>query len=269
MENLFTILQGDCVERLQEIPDGSVQLGVTSPPYDNLRTYGGFTWDFEKTALQLYRVLCDGGILCWNVGDSVVNGSETLTSAKQKIFFREEAGFRIHDTMFYEKANPANPSDAQGRYNQCVEYIFVLSKGRPRAFNPIKDKPNVSFGEIRYGRKARRNTHGEINRGYFSDRTPAAEFGLRGNCWRGKTSAQESVCKAKDHPAMMPKWLAHDLILSWSNIGDTVIDPLAGSGTTGKEALELGRKAILIELNPAYIDIINQQCNVTPGLALA
>jgi DNA modification methylase len=101
MEHLLTVLQGDCVERMKEIPDGSVQLGVTSPPYDNLRTYGGFTWDFEKTAQQLYRVLCDGGILCWNVGDSVVDGSETLTSAKQKIFFREEVGFRIHDTISF------------------------------------------------------------------------------------------------------------------------------------------------------------------------
>lgn len=208
------------------------------------------------------------GSFAGNVGDSVVDGSETLTSAKQKIFFREECGFRIHDTMFYERSNPANPSDAQMRYNQCVEYVFVLSKGKPRCFNPIYDKPNVSAGQRRYGRKMRRKSNGDDS-GYFSDRKPAAEFGLRSNCWRGNTRGQEEPCRSKDHPAMMPKWLAHDLILSWSNAGDTVIDPLGGSGTTGKEALELGRKAILIELNPEYIPIMNKQCAVTPGLALA
>lgn len=246
---------GDCRDVMPTLESGSVQMCVTSPPYDNLRSYGGikaFTLDdFEVVARELYRVLCDGGVLCWNVGDSVVDGSETLTSAKQKIFFREQCGFRVHDTMFYEKANPGNPSDAQGRYNQCVEYIFVLSKGKPRTFNPIKDKPNVSFGEMRFGKKARKDSRGVID-GYFSDRAPAAEFGLRSNCWRGKTSAQESVCTAQDHPATMPFWLARDLIQSWSNPGDLVLDPFFGSGTTGKAAELLGRKWLGIEINAEY-----------------
>lgn len=264
MENLLTVLQGDCVEKLKEIPDGSVQLGVTSPPYDNLRTYGGFTWDFEKTALQLYRVLCDGGILCWNVGDSVVDGSETLTSAKQKIFFREECGFRVHDTMIYEKSNFANPDTT--RYHQLFEYVFILSKGKPRCFNPIRDKPNVYAGAMPLGINTKRERNGDKSQ---RPRRQYSELGMRGNVWKGNTAGQERPCEACAHPAMMPKWLAHDLILSWSNVGDTVIDPLAGSGTTGKEAIELGRKAILIELNPAYLKIINETCNVTLGLALA
>ncbi len=265
---MLTILCGDCVEVMREIPDGSIQLCVTSPPYDNLRTYGGFRWDFEQTAKQLYRVLCDGGILCWNVGDSVVDGSETLTSAKQKIFFREECGFRIHDTMIYQKTNPSNPSDNQRRYNQVFEYVFILSKGRPATFNPIRDKKNSSFGVRRFGAKIRRDKDGEFN-GYFSGRKPAEEFGLRGNVWRGNSAAQENVCVLREHPAPMPEWLAHDLVLSWSNVGDIVIDPLAGSGTTGKVALELGRKAVLIELNPSYVKLIEQRCNVTIGLPLA
>jgi len=246
---------GDALTVLPTLEAGSVQMGLTSPPYDALRTYGGikpFTQnDFEIVARQIYRVLCEGGVLCWIVGDSMVDGSETLTSAKQKIFFRELCGLRVHDTMFYEKANPGNPSDAQGRYNQCVEYIFILSKGKPRAFNPIKDKPNVSFDKMRFGKKARKDSQG-VTDGYFSDRRPAAEFGLRSNCWRGKTSAQESVCVAQDHPATMPFWLARDLIQSWSNPGDLVLDPFFGSGTTGKAAELLGRKWLGIELNPAY-----------------
>lgn len=261
--DLLTVLQGDCVERMQEIPDGSVQLCVTSPPYDQLRTYGGFTWDFEKTAKQLYRILCDGGIVCWNVGDSVVDGSETLTSAKQKIFFREECGFRIHDTMIYERANFGQPERV--RYHQLFEYIYILSKGAPRCFNPLKDKPNKYAGTGTFGRNTLREEDGTMGE---RKRNIIEPFGMRGNVWRGNTRGQEDLCDGSVHPAPMPKWLAHDLILSWSNVGDTVIDPLAGSGTTGKEALELGRKAILIELNPAYIDIINQACHVTPGLAL-
>lgn len=266
-----SILVGDAFEKLRELPNDSVQLTVTSPPYDKLRTYGGHTWDFEGIARELYRVTCVGGVVCWNVGDSVVNGSETLTSAKQKIFFHEQCGFRIHDTMFYEKSNPPNPSDRQLRYNQTVEYIFVLSKGRPRCFNPIKDKRNVSFGSPRFGKKERRDTNGQKTGRHFSDRNPAAEFGLRGNCWRGNTAGQESPCQKDrfEHSAVMPKWLAHDLILSWSNVGDTVLDPMAGSGTTGRESLQLGRNAILIEINPDYIPIIESECNVTPGLALA
>ena len=264
----ITVLVGDALEKLRELPDESVHLCVTSPPYDDLRKYGGFSWDFEGIARELYRVMIAGGIACWNVGDSVVDGSETLTSCKQKIFFREQCGFRIHDTMFYEKNNPANPSNGHMRYNQCVEYIFILTKGKPRCFNPIMDKPNASAGVFRYGRKQRKDNEGNPS-GYFSDRNPAAEFGLRSNCWRGNTGAQENPCQAIEHPAIMPEWLAHDLVLSWSNVEDTVIDPFAGSGTTGKVSLELGRSAILIELNPKYAALIKQRCNVTLGLALA
>ncbi len=266
MRDLLTILQGDCVERLRELPSASVQCVVTSPPYDNLRTYGGFIWDFEATAKELYRVMCDGGIVCWNVNDSVIDGSETLTSCKQKIFFREQCRFRIHDTMIYEKSNPGNPSDNQRRYNQVIEYIFVLSKGSPRCWNPIRDKRNSSFGVRRFGAKTRRDSNGDF-KGFFDGRKPAEEFGLRGNCWRGNTAAQENCCEQREHPAPMPEWLAHDLVLSWSNVGDIVLDPFAGSGTTGKVALELGRKAILIDLK--YQDLQRQRCNVTPGLQLA
>src|SRR4030095_9961276 len=171
--------------------------------------------------------------------------------------------------MFYEKSNPANPSNAQMRYNQCVEYVFVLSKGRPRCFNPIFDKRNTSFGHPRSGKKERRGSNGQKTGRYFSDRKPAAEFVMRSNCWRGNTAGQETPCSKIEHPAVMPEWLAHDLVLSWSNPRDTIIDPFAGSGTTGKVALELGRKAVLIELNPKYIEMIRDRCNITPGLALA
>ncbi len=259
------ILTGDSCELLATLRAESVELVVTSPPYDALRTYDReLEWDFEGTAHELYRVLCDGGVVCWNVGDSVVDGSESLTSAKQKIFFREQCGFRIHDTMIWEKPNFANPERV--RYHQMFEYVFILSKGVPRCFNPLRDKPNRYAGGGTLGVNSGRQRNGEM---IARKRNIITEFGMRGNVWRGNTSGQEDMCgNGFDHPAMMPRWLAHDLILSWSNTGDTVLDPFFGSGTTGMVALELGRKCIGIELNPEYVLLAEQRTNVTPGLAL-
>lgn len=266
IQKRLDIICGDALEKLRELPDESVQMCVTSPPYDNLRTYSGFSWDFEGIAKELYRVMCEGGIVCWNIGDSVVKGSETLTSAKQKIFFREQCGFRIHDTMIYEKHNFSHPETT--RYHSVFEYVFILSKGAPRCFNPIRDKPNSTYGRPTFGTATFIRPNGDrferATQGYC-----AGEFGMRGNVWRGKTAGQENICESLPHPAMMPKWLVHDLVLSWSNVGDVVLDPFAGSGTTGMVALELGRKAILIELSAEYCKLIEQRCDVTPGLALS
>lgn len=259
------IIQGDCVESLKTLDDASVQCCVTSPPYDNLRTYGGHSWDFEGTARELYRVLCEGGVLCWNVNDAVVDGSKTLTSFRQAIYFKDVVGFRVHDTMIYEKSNGSKPDP--WRYNPCMEYIFILTKGKPRCFNPIKDKKNVTFGKPCFGIHTMRERDGTMT--YRKERKVAAEYGTRSNVWKGLTRGQEDVGLNLPHPAMMPKWLAHDLILSWSNHGDLVLDPMAGSGTTGQAAISLGRRVVLIESNPEYIPLIEQSCNVTPGLALA
>lgn len=256
------IMLGDSVEQLSLLEAGSVQLVVTSPPYGNLRLYGGHSWDFEGTARQLYRVLCDGGVCCWNVGDSVVDGSETTTSAKQKIFFNEQCGFRIHDTMIYEKSNFSNPS--HNRYHQMFEYVFILSKGAPRAFNPIKDKANIWAGTGTFGKNTIREADGSMG---LRTRNIITKFGMRGNVWKGKTRGQEDVCGAREHPAMMPKWLARDLILSWSNPGNTVCDPFSGSGTSAQMALEIGRNAIAIDIHEPYTALIDQR-TTTLGFAL-
>lgn len=258
----FNILHGDCAETLQSIPDKSVHLVVTSPPYGKLRTYGGkLDWDFELTAKQLTRVICGGGLICWNVGDSVEDGSETLEPFKQALFFKEQCGLRVHDTMIWRKNNFSNPEKV--RYHQIFEYVFILSNGKPRVFNPIKDKPNAQAGMIgtlgkntyqkRDGERSTRNTY------------VTSDLGMRGNVWTGNTRGQEEFCSNLDHPAMMPKWLARDLILSWSNPEDTVLDPFAGSGTTGVQALENNRSAILCDINSDYIPIIQKHCSaVTP-----
>lgn len=253
----------DSVVALQTLPAESVQLVVTSPPYDDLRTYGGHAWDFEATARELARVLCPGGVVCWNVGDSVVDGSETLTSAKQKIFFREQCGLRIHDTMIYEKSNFGHPE--KNRYHQLFEYVFVMSNGRPRVFNPICDKANAWAGTGTFGINSMRQRNGDRK---VRERNIIREFGMRGNVWRGKTRGQEAICEKLEHPAMMPGWLARDLILSWSNAGDLVVDCFAGSGTTGREAIANGRRAWLNDINAEYLRMLDESCTTTVGLAL-
>jgi site-specific DNA-methyltransferase (adenine-specific) len=198
------------------------------------------------------------------VNDETVDGSESLTSCKQKIFFREACGFNVHDTQIYQKLNFSHPETT--RYHQVFEYVFILSKGTPRCFNPIKDRRNVTAGCI-----------GNLGVNTFTERDGSkserrkqitAEYGMRHNVWLGKTRGQEEMCQQLPHPAMMPKWLASDLILSWSNSGDSVLDPFGGSGTTAAVALELGRKAVTIELNPEYASLIESRTHITPGLAL-
>lgn len=241
----------DSVAALKTLEQGSVQLVCTSPPYDNLRDYTGCEWDFEGTARELYRVLCKGGIVCWNVNDAVVKGSETLTSCRQKIYFADVCGFRVHDTMIYQKRNFSHPE--RTRYHQVFEYVFILSKGAPRVFNPIKDRKNLTAGCV-----------GNLGVNTFTERNGSksvrakkinAEFGMRHNVWLGNTRGQEEMCVELKHPAMMPKWLARDLILSWSNPGDLVADPFAGSGTTGREAIANGRRAWLNDVNAEYLKL--------------
>jgi site-specific DNA-methyltransferase (adenine-specific) len=265
---MLDIRCGDSVERLLEIPSGSIHLVVTSPPYDDLRSYGreAVEWNFEGTARQLYRVLCDGGVLCWNVNDSVEDGSETLTSCEQKIFFRRQCGFRIHDTMIYEKLNFSHPEKT--RYHQVFEYVFVLSKGAPRTFNPIKDKKNATAGCVG---NLGVNTFTERD-GSKSERSKkvTAEYGMRHNVWKGKTRGQEDMCEVMKHPAPMPKWLARDLILSWSNPGDVVLDPFLGSGTVAQMANAHGRHAIGIDKSTEYLLEATVECSrYTLGLPLA
>lgn len=246
-----TLYHGDVVDCLREMADESVQCVVTSPPYDDLRTYdGSSTWDFASTAQEMYRVLCEGGIVCWVVGDSVVDGSETLTSMRQAIYFKEAVGFRMHDTMIWEKTNFAHPEKC--RYHQLFEYIFVLSKGKPRCFNPIKDKRNTWAGASSFGKNTMRKRNGQMKR---KPRYFIADYGMRGNVWRCKTAGQENVCTAIEHPAVMPFGLCYDLVQSWSNTGDTVLDPMCGSGTTCIAALRLGRKTIGIDLNADYLSM--------------
>lgn len=252
--NNCRIILGDCLKEMRKIPEESIDLTITSPPYDNLRTYNGYSFDFESIARELYRITKSGGVVVWVVGDSVVRGSETMTSFKQALFFNK-IGFNLHDTMIYQKTGIPFPSKT--RYLQCFEYMFVLSKGKPKTVNLLEDRPNATAGQTRKSRKYR-TKDGTFVKG---SEKPIKEYGVRFNIWKYQTGQYKSTkdLEAFKHPAIFPEALAEDHILSWSNEGDTVLDCFMGSGTTGKMALLNKRKFIGIEISKEYCEIAKER----------
>ena len=239
----------DNLDTMSRMPNDFVDLVVTSPPYDDLRTYGGFTFDFESVAKELHRVVKKGGIVVWIVGDGMKNGSESGTSFKQALFFKE-IGFNLHDTMIWQKHNFSNP--AKNRYHQIYDYMFIFSKGKPKTFNPIKDRPNIEAGKAPRGRNTRRQRDGTFKENKIKVNT---EFGMRYNIWRVKTEMNPI------HPAQFSEQIASDHIISWSNEGDLVYDPFVGSGTTAKMAVVNKRNYIASELKIEYCELSNKRLN--------
>lgn len=252
--NRNEIICGDNAQVLARFPDGCIDLTVTSPPYDNLRSYNGFTWDFEALAAQLYRVTKVGGVVVWVVGDATVDGSETTTSAEQKIFFHK-LGFNIHDTMIYE--TPKMPMN-DNRYQASFEFMFVFSKGTPATFNPIKDKKNTQAG-LRKSASTQRSADGSLR--LMNKKSATTAFSVRDNIWRIDSGYMKTTDDkyAYNHPAMFPESLARDHILSWSNPGDLVLDPFIGSGTTAKMAKETGRDFIGIDISEEYCKLARKR----------
>lgn len=258
MLNENTMLgQGDCLELMKHIPDGSVDLTVTSPPYDNLRTYAGtLDWNFDifkQVANELYRITKDGGVVVWVVGDATIKGSETGTSFRQALYFKD-IGFNLHDTMIYQKSNYMPLT--HNRYEQSFEYMFVLSKGKPNTFRPLL-KNNKTFGENRKG--THRTTGNNLNpKNKISNVKKESQ---KSNIWSyavGKGGSTSDKI-AFDHPAIFPESLANDHIISWSNENDVVFDPFMGSGTTGKMAILNNRRFIGIEKVPEYFEIAKKR----------
>lgn len=254
------VIQGDAVEVLKTIPADSIDLTVTSPPYDNLRTYKGkiksdivfddyFSFPFVAMAKELYRVTKDGGLVVWVVNDQIVNGGESGNSFRQALLF-QEIGFKIYDTMIYHKNGAPFPETA--RYSQVFEYMFVFLKGKkPNKVNLIKDKENRWAGVANFGKRSARTKDGEIKK---MESYTVSDYGSRYNVWyinngSGWTTKDKF---AYDHPAMFPESLAEDHILSWSDPGDIVLDPMCGAGTTLKMAKMNSRNFIGIEINEDY-----------------
>lgn len=243
------IYNEDCLVTLGQMPNDYIDLTLTSPPYDNLRDYKGYDFEFEKIANELFRVSKDGGVLVWVVNDATINGSESGTSFRQALYFIE-CGFKLHDTMFYLK--DGLPSNSTNRYQNVVEYMFVLSKGKPKTANLIKDSPNKDYRPNGKTSKTRLKS-GELK----TSRWQFNEFVVRKNVWYYPTglhgSSEDKI--AFEHPAIFPEDLAKDHIYTWTNEGDLVYDCFGGSGTTAKMAHLLKRNWILSEISAEYTDI--------------
>lgn len=239
-----TIYHENCLDTMARMHDRCVDLTVTSPPYDNLREYDGYEFDFERIAKELYRVTADNGVLVWVIGDATIKGGETGSSFRQALYFME-LGFKLHDTMIFEKNSSTFPARAKGsRYTQIFEYMFVFAKGDVRA-NLICDKPNKWAGYKDFSGKLK---------------NPVPDFSPRNNIWRYVTSFN-----GVKHPAPFPEQLAEDHILSWSKPGDLVYDPFMGSGTTAKMAALNGRNFVGSELSEDYCVIANERLEALEG----
>jgi site-specific DNA-methyltransferase (adenine-specific) len=247
---MTTLFCDNCLNTLRSLPDNYIDLTITSPPYDNLRDYHGYTFDFENIAKELYRITKNGGVIVWIVGDATIKGSETGTSFKQALYFKE-LGFNLYDTMIYEKTGLPFPSKV--RYLQCFEYMFVFSKGKPKTINLIEDRINTTAGQVRESRKYR-SKDGSFIKG---SNKPIKEKGIRVNIWKYQTGQYKSTKDliAFKHPATFPEKLAEDHILSWSNENDIILDCFMGSGTTGKMAVLNNRNFIGIEISTEYFKI--------------
>jgi len=247
---LNTIYNENCLQTLSNMPNDFVDLTLTSPPYDDLRNYNGFQFEFEKIVKQLFRITKNGGLVVWVVGDATKEGSETGTSFKQALYFMQN-GFNLHDTMIYYKNNPM--PTAGKRYHQHFEYMFAFSKGQPNTFNPITEnckynglanmKNRGQNGELNY-KKVERTTEKKVGNVFF--------YSIGGGI-----STKDTI--AYNHPAIFPEQLASDQIKTWTNEGDLVYDCFMGSGTTAKVAQILKRNWIGSEISTEYVEIANKR----------
>lgn len=237
------------------IPDNYIDLTVTSPPYDDLRIYNGYVFNFEAIANELYRITKDGGVVVWIVGDKTVNGSETLTSFKQALYFKD-IGFNVHDTMIYAKQSPP-PQAKTKRYTQSFEYMFVLTKGKPSVCNYLMEDCKDAGRILNNTQRLKDGT----TKGFVSNGKKVKDKKIKSNIWTYDAGYNRSTKDkiAFEHPAIFPEKLAEDHILSWSNEGDIVLDPMCGSGTTCKMALLNNRKYIGIDISQEYVDLANER----------
>ena len=255
---LNKIYNEDCLEGLKRVPDGSVDLTVTSPPYDNLRTYNGniSQWSFEKfqeIARELFRVTKQGGVVVWVVADATIKGSETGTSFKQALYFMN-CGFNLHDTMIWSKPSFTAVGALKTRYAQTFGYMFVFSKGKIKTFNALKDRKTTSRSKDKHGTIRQKDGGFRLmsNRG-----KQYGEFGIRYNVW--DMPPVTSNIERKGHPAQFPEQLANDHIISWSNEGDIVLDPFVGSGTTAIACINTNRNYIGFELDETYFKVADKR----------
>ncbi len=252
--DINNVFHTDCLLGMQKIPDNSIDLIITSPPYDDLREYNGYVFNFEEIAKDIYRITKEGGVVVWVVGDKTKKGNRSLTSFKQSIFF-QSLGFNVHDVMIYKKKN--TPFMRSNAYTNCFEFMFIFSKGSPNTFNPLKTKT------VRQGKEklvSNKKADG-VNNKVWAELNPEKTLT---NIWEYAVGLGGSTNDkiAFQHTAIFPEKLASDHILSWTNEGDIVFDPMCGSGTTCKMAMLHKRNFIGFDISEDYINITKERIRI-------
>lgn len=253
------IVCGDNLQVISQFPDNCIDLIVTSPPYDSLRLYDGYAFQFIALAKETMRILKNGGVMVWIVGDQFTEGSRNLTSFHQLIDFREKIGFTIHDVMGYEKMGFRTPQN--NRYNQSFELVYILSKGKPKTFDPIKDEKVINYGDVKIPIVRYENGIRTEQRQVTYDK----EYKMRGNVWKYAVGFNTTTTDiiAFEHPAICPEKLVDDHIQSWSNRNDLVLDYFSGSGTTCKMAYLNYRHYIGIDISARYCEIARERISMS------
>ena len=248
-----TAYNEDCLDTMARMPDEYIDLTVTSPPYDEMRDYKGFSFEWQKIISELFRVTKQGGVVVWVVGDQTINGSETGSSFRQALYALD-IGFKLYDTMIYKKTGLSKPENT--RYHQCFEYMFVWSKGIPKTINRLRDRIN------RYPKgkcsATLRQKNGELKKKKVNK---IETYGYRWNIWEYNNGWGHSYKEEwlRGHPAIFPEQLARDHVVSWSAEGDLVYDPFLGSGTTAKVAILNNRRWIGSEISEEYFKLADKR----------
>jgi site-specific DNA-methyltransferase (adenine-specific) len=248
------IIEGNCIDIMKEFDDEVIDLTITSPPYDDLRNYKGFVFPFENIAKELFRITKQGGVVVWVVADATIKSTETGTSFKQALYFKE-IGFNLHDTMIFRKKNPI-PQIYRKRYNNEFEFMFVFSKGVVKTHNSLMVDCMHAGLELN-GTTYKNYSKNEQVREKLAN--PVKDKKIKGNIWEYVVGKKQEDQEAKGHPAPFPCQLVRDHVFSWTNPDDIVFDPMSGSGTTCRVAAEMERKYIGIDISSEYCEIARKR----------
>jgi DNA modification methylase len=265
------VLVGDVRTRLGELPDGSVQTCVTSPPYWGLRDYGqgdqiGLEPSPEEYVEQMVdvfrevrRVLADDGTLWLNLGDSYGPGKQLIGIPWRVALALQADGWVLRQDIIWNKPNPM-PESVKDRCTKAHEYVFLMSKvSRYKYDQAAIAERSLRPGAVGIigGQKARReppiSESDPRYRGGSEQWGRSVEVGSRRNRRSVWTTASRPFPGA--HFAVMPEALVEPCILAGSSPDDLVLDPFAGSGTVGVVALRHGRDFVGVELNAEYAAI--------------
>jgi DNA modification methylase len=272
--NTAEILVGDAVTRLRELSEGSVRTCVTSPPYWGLRDYGNdgqlglesTPQEFVENLCQVFdgvrRVLADDGTLWVNLGDTYAEKS--LTGIPWRFAFAmQDRGWYLRQDIIWAKPNPM-PESVTDRCTKSHEYVFLLTKNPTYYFDheAIKE-PAIHANDRRNGK----GRHTYTGKRAENDGLVQQSF-VTVNDTRNKRSVWTVTTKGykEAHFAVYPTELIEPCVKAGSAVGDTVLDPFSGSGTTGEVALKLGRNYVGCELNPDYAKLSEKRITEALGM---